>query len=386
VRAAIGELLNYLHENGVQVLCITTDGFTTLGQIPDEVAEGVGPLSKWLHQQTGKPILELKHEGQGFTGVKNRVYAMSSGNPDMLLASAAGVNRKACGHTSQGKSHWLNREVDHLFQFKYTSYPSERLPSLRDWILQDTPPANIVEFKAFNFDYDFKRRPDLETAHDEGLVGTFLTKPWQSVEDFFRWRKAYQNYGRGNRDQEGRQTHLMNKLVNTQHLRDFVQYVQLTDIFSTENRDLRIRTNGTLRIAANIAYQKLGLGSKKIAKLLGVNPETSRYWTRKNPLSDLDFAKKEVGEVLFGLLTESEKGVVSESVDPTNSLTTPQDGLSLRLQVYMWWASKYRPKQEEHAVGTIGRPRPGMSQVWELIPKLLTGPVLDWTLDKGGVG
>ena len=73
---------------------------------------------------------------------------------------------------------------------------SQRLPSLRDWILNDVPPANITEYKSFNFDYDLKRKPDLETAHDQGLVGTFLTKPWQTVEDFFSCRKAYQNYGR----------------------------------------------------------------------------------------------------------------------------------------------------------------------------------------------
>ena len=91
----------------------------------------------------------------------------------------------------------------------------------------------------------------------------------------------------------------MNKLVNTRHLHEFVKYVQLTSIFSSEDQDLRIRTNGALRLAANIAYLKLdGLGFKKIAKLLGVDPETCRYWTRKNPLSDRDFEKKEVGEMV----------------------------------------------------------------------------------------
>jgi hypothetical protein len=264
VRGVIGELLNYLHDHGVQVLCTTTDGFTTMGQIPEEATLGVGPLSRWLYQQTGKPILELKHQGLVFTGIKTRVYAMSFGKTDQLLASVAGVNGKGCGETLQLKSLWMTREITNLYQFKNTTYKSERVPTLRDWILRDTPPGNITEFKAFNFDYDFKRRPDLDTAHDQGFVGTFLTRPWLSVEDFFRWRKAYQNYGRGKRDARGRQTHLMNKLVNTRQLSDFVRYVQLTNVFANEDQALRIRTNGALRLAANIAYQKLeGLGFKK---------------------------------------------------------------------------------------------------------------------------
>jgi hypothetical protein len=114
VRGVIGELLNYLHENGVHVLCTTTDGFTTRGRIPEEALSGVGPLSRWLYQQTGKPILELKHEGRVFTGIKTRVYAMSFAKPDRLLASAAGVNRKGCGETPQLKSLWMTREVNNL--------------------------------------------------------------------------------------------------------------------------------------------------------------------------------------------------------------------------------------------------------------------------------
>jgi hypothetical protein len=257
---------------------------------------------------------------------------------------------------------------------------------LRDWILRDAPPANITEFKAFNFDYDFKRRPDLDTAHDEGFVGTFLTKPWQSVEDFFRWRKAYQNYGRGKRDENGRQTHLMNKLVNARHLREFVKYVQLTDIFSSENGGLRIHTDGALRIAANIAYQKLGLGSKKIAKLLGVNPETSRYWTRKNPMCDRDFEKKEVGEVLFSLLDVSEKGVVSEFVDLTDSLTTPQQEVSLKLRVYLWWINKYGVKPRVKAGRHIDMPRHVTTVRRDRLYQGPVEPLFVWTLDKGGVG
>ncbi len=391
VRGVIGELLNYLHDKGVTVLCTTTDGFTTMGRIPDEATLGVGPLSKWLYQRTGKPILELKHEGLVFTGIKTRVYSMSFGKTDKLLASAAGVNRKGCGETPQRKSVWMTRELINLYQFKRTTYRSERLPTLRDWILNDTSPGNITEYKAFNFDYDFKRMPDMDTAHDEGFVSTFLTKPWRSVEDFYQWRKAYQNYGRGKRDQEGRQTHLMNKLVNTRQLHEFVKYVQLTSIFSGEDQDLRIRTNGALRLAANIAYQKLdGLGFKKIAKLLGVNPETCRYWTRKNPLSDRDFEKREVGEILFGLLDELEKGVVSESVGSTDSLTTPlnvdQAELSLQLRVYLWWINKYQIRPEVECGVGFAQPHLVAPTQQERVPGYQPGSVSSWTLDRGGGG
>jgi hypothetical protein len=206
------------------------------------------------------------------------------------------------------------------------------------------------------------------------------------VEDFFRWRKAYQNYGRGKRDENGRQTHLMNKVLNARHLREFVKYVQLTDIFSSENGDLRIRTNGALRIAANIAHQKLeGLGFKKIAKLLGVDPETCRYWTLKNPLSDRDFEKKEVGQILFGLLDEFEKGVVSESVDPTDSLTTPQE-MSLTLRVYLWWVSEYQAKPTVQAGPPINTSLPLTNVQGHRLPHAIKEPILTWTLDKGGVG
>ena len=123
IRGVIGELLNYLHENGVQVLCTTTDGFTTRGQIPSEAFYGVGPLSKWLGQQTGQPILELKHEGLVFTGIKTRVYSMSFGPTDKLLASVAGVNRKGCGTTPQRKSVWMARELTKLHQFKAYNLP-----------------------------------------------------------------------------------------------------------------------------------------------------------------------------------------------------------------------------------------------------------------------
>ena len=152
---------------------------------------------------------------------------------DDPLASVAGVNRKGCGDTLHRKSSWMGREIKNLYQFKSTTYQSQRLPTLRDWILNDASPANITEYKSFNFDYDLKRKPDLETAHDEGFVGTFLTKPWQTVEDFFSWRKAYQNLGRGKRDKKGRQTHLTNKLVNTRQLKEFVKYVQLTSVYSS---------------------------------------------------------------------------------------------------------------------------------------------------------
>ena len=126
VRGVIGELLNYLHENGVLVLCVTTDGFATKDRIPDELVFGVGPLSRWLHQQTGKPILELKHRGLIFTGIKARVYSMSFGKPDELLASVAGVNRNGCGNTPQKKSVWMTKELTNLHQFISTKYLSPR--------------------------------------------------------------------------------------------------------------------------------------------------------------------------------------------------------------------------------------------------------------------
>ena len=52
---------------------------------------------------------------------------MSFGKTDKLLASAAGVNRKGCGETHQRKSVWMARELTNLYQFKNTTYRSERL-------------------------------------------------------------------------------------------------------------------------------------------------------------------------------------------------------------------------------------------------------------------
>jgi len=60
-----------------------------------------------------------------------------------------------------------------------------------------------------------------------------------------------------------------------------------------------------------------------------------------------------------------ERGVVSEFVDCTDSLTTPPQlkpaAMSLKLRVYLWWLGKYQAKPEGEGGGAMPSLQQGAS-------------------------
>jgi len=284
-RSLIAEFLFWTQDNGVKVACLSTDGFTVLETpLPEEVLSGVGPLTRLMVAKYESPILELKHyDDVGFLALKTRGYAMLG--DQRPLVAMAGVQRKSNGGTDQKRAALMLKEWQNLEPFKHTTYPSENLPTITDWIINNRPPETIKNSKSWNYDYDLKRCP-INPVEIEGRL-QFETRPWRDYSELTNtWLDAYIDFRRGNR-KDGAQIGTKNKLVNLEDFRAFEEYVLIKEAGLTSMARLIDRSSA--RIIANIAYKlEDGLGFKKIAKIMNQPAQTVRYWILKKPMSVRD--------------------------------------------------------------------------------------------------
>jgi len=324
-RALIAEYLYYCQDNNYDVATITTDGFTTLGDpLPIDAMEGVGPLGRLIRDKYEQPILKLEYQGQGFLSLKTRGYAML-GSDDPLVA-ATGISMR--GKSKKDKASFLLEEFHNATALADTRYPVSRPPTVVDWIIKNCPPTFIESEQSYNFDYDLKRKPiNIITNYDKAF---FQTTPWESIVEYTNWRDHYQDFRRGVRV-NGRQIGTKNKILSAEDLNRFIAYAELRQTgfasmaYATDRSDLRV--------FANIAKRLTPLGFKKIATKLQIPAQTVRYWTLKNPMSDSDLKKPEVGRLLESRgvkceLEDSSLGFTFDTLDSNNLFLT---------ELYLLW-------------------------------------------------
>jgi hypothetical protein len=224
IRAIAFETLNELDRIGIKPLYWTTDGFAVIGEVPDHILAGqFGLISKavsdLMKTRTGSGILyEQKHKGKGWLGIKIRGYGMLEPlDGHKMLTSFTGIQTK---HYDD-KTAFILDEFKNLTTFKKTKYPSSSLTSIRSW-LEGEEFRNKTELKSYNWDYDLKRIPDMNTARMVNGHLYFETIP-HPVSEYFKMMKSYYHaFQRGKK-------HYTNKMITMDDLTNFLEYCDFRD-------------------------------------------------------------------------------------------------------------------------------------------------------------
>ena len=340
-RSMIAEYLFYCQEQGISVSYLATDGFSTVGDpLPNESMNGVGILSRIIAARYESPVMELKHQGVDQLVLKTRGTAMLDG--DNPLVAMTGVQRR--GKTNQDVAKFMLSEWASLEPLKETRYEQSNLPTITDWIINNTPPKSTTTYKSYNYDYDLKRRPSNPREVDGRLQ--FDTVPWKDVYEYTEWRDAYQNFRRGTRKGVGsdrRQIGTKNKITTLEDLHRFEDYVTTRAAGMTSMAYNVDRTY--LRVAANVAHQLGTLGFKKIAEKLNVPAQTVRYWTLKEPMTTYDLQNPAVERLLESRVSNvNSKGNYTRTIDTLDSVK-----VFLR-EILALWRSNYAAHKAVDAV------------------------------------
>ena len=142
-RSMIAEYLFYCQEKRISVSYLATDGFSTVEDpLPDESLNGVGILSRHIAARYESPVMELKHQGVDQLVLKTRGAAMLNG--DNPLVAMTGVQRR--GKTNQDVANFMLSEWQSMEPLKDTKYQQSNLPTITDWIINNTPPASPRRF------------------------------------------------------------------------------------------------------------------------------------------------------------------------------------------------------------------------------------------------
>jgi hypothetical protein len=335
-RAMIAEYLFYCQDKGITVSYLATDGFSTVGDpLPKESLNGVGVLSRIVAARYESPVMELKHQGVDQLVLKTRGAAMLNG--DKPLVAMTGVQRR--GKTDQDVAKFMLSEWESLEPLKDTKYEQSNLPTITDWIKNNTPPKSTTSYKSYNFDYDLKRRPYNPREVDGHLQ--FDTVPWKDVYEYTEWRDAYQNYRRGTRKgvgSERRQIGTKNKITTLEDLHRFEDYVTTRTAGMTSIAYNVDRTY--LRVAANVAHQLGNMGFKKIAAKMGVPEQTVRYWTNKQPMTTYDLQNPAVESLL-----ESRVSKVNLKETLYRTIDTPDAVKDFLRGILVLWRSNYAARK-----------------------------------------
>jgi len=320
---------------------LATDGFSTVHDpLPDESLNGVGILSRYMVARYESPVMELKHQGVDQLVLKPRGTAMLDG--DNPLVAMTGVQRR--GKTNQDVAKFMLSEWASLEPLKETRYEQSNLPTITDWIINNTPPKSTTTYKSYNYDYDLKRRPSNPREVDGRLQ--FDTVPWKDVYEYTEWRDAYQNFRRGTRKGVGsdrRQIGTKNKITTLEDLHRFEDYVTTRAAGMTSMAYNVDRTY--LRVAANVAHQLGTLGFKKIAEKLNVPAQTVRYWTLKEPMTTYDLQNPAVERLLESRVSNvNSKGNYTRTIDTLDSVK-----VFLR-EILALWRSNYAAHKAVDAV------------------------------------
>ncbi len=277
-RAVIAEYLYHFDEKATNVCSVTTDGLVVSGRLDEDEFGGVGILSRYISDKIGEPIIELKHCGKRYLGIKTRAQALLGDNPQVALT---GISTK--GMTQKEKGEFLLCEWYGRTRFKDTKYHVRILPSTREWIKTGCHPIAKEQLKSFNFDFDLKRKPD--NVEDYKGMSRFQTIPFVSLEDYQIYKDCYEDFDRGKRIR-GKTQAGKNKLVTKSDFERFFRYVELKKCKFTGVRNVTQKTE--LRIAANLIHKACGFGIKRISKLLNIPAPTVQYWIKTSPISEAE--------------------------------------------------------------------------------------------------
>lgn len=294
VRAQVGEYLHYFGAQNIKVGNCTTDGFTVFRKLTERELSHVGVLTEYMMKLSGECLLEEKHSGKNYLGIKTRGYAILEG--ENILCSATGMSLRK--KSEKEKKDILLKEFLNLSPFKSTQYIQHTLPSIREWILTGriTPKE---EYRSYNFDFDLKRSPiDLKMS---GKTLSFETKPYELIEEAMLYRDSYRDFKRGKRQKEtGKQIGTKNKLVSVKLLEEFSAYITLrASEFETVQR---VNDKTPLKIFVNLLKRlRPELGYKKLSKITKLPHTTIRHWVKDYPMSESDLRRGANSELLVSL-------------------------------------------------------------------------------------
>lgn len=211
IRATATGSMEELRMAGYRIASVTTDGF--LSDAPPEVvfnlsAYGFGDIyrEKRLYVAGKDDMFEIKHRAEhvvifttrGCFGV-GEIWDKDKDGKDKLWElpqAKAGYYFKGLEGDFKSKEDKHNRETEYLAALFLSrdgkvSYTKTILPSLRDYLLNKKELAHD-ETKEIKWEFDFKRKPDVNSAHEEALLLSgkyythlsFETIPWESHEEF----------------------------------------------------------------------------------------------------------------------------------------------------------------------------------------------------------
>lgn len=280
VRAIAYETINEIDRLGIEVLYFSTDGFATVGIVPDKILRGefgiiTHHVSEHIERLFGKrEFYELKNAGRGWLSIKPNVYTnlqvMDEYN-QINVISGVQVPK------SIKKTEFIYNEWIALTRFKDTKYEEIYKTSAQEW-LKGNEYRIIKKEKAFNWDYDFKRKPDESTLYEVYGRVCFRTIPFQDVKEFISYKESYQNFKRGFRV-EGKQVGIKNKILTANHMNEFLSYINSKEL----GLNINITKNLHLKLLANFIYFNSNnkIGKKMIGKLLHQPVSTVQNWIKE---------------------------------------------------------------------------------------------------------
>ena len=265
VRAALGEIMNALPQS-VSFSNCTTDGILCTAPIAQIKNYLNGPIGKLFHENAllfhGEQKLELtgflevkseikqplgwKTRGQAtlqFLKSKEKVLKDSS---DIVLAKAGISTPSYLRNLESDQNEWIIKKF--LGRDILTKYDLNFQASTRRIAQQDWDAITFYQEKYLNMEYDWKRCP--ANIQTRSILGQdhlyFETKPWTTVEEFYKYREAWITYFSKRRESADEANKEVGTLKTEEALKVFLDYVPQ-------------------RQAAIDAYERTNIGKRKYA-------------------------------------------------------------------------------------------------------------------------
>lgn len=273
-RIIVTEYMQYIFEReGDVVINVTTDGFQTKDYAMDEELLRGSPLkitSKFLELRQkylgqDESIMELKHESAPGEHIafKTRGYGCvqgKDGDPSQQMLARAGNKINHPNKTLQFailKHYMITADAS-------TVLTQNRITNPQSFIADDIDLTNYQQQVGVNFDFDWKRKPDLVWSHDFYGIIQLSTKPWESVEEFdafFNDFKVWQ-----------KDTIPRNKIRTLDQWHQFLAYRQSRQLAKATTG--QIKSNDPKEVMRGIivyAMLMLEYRNRDIVKMLGIN-------------------------------------------------------------------------------------------------------------------
>ena len=243
VRAALGEIMNALPET-VSFSNCTTDGILCTAPISQIKSCLNGPIGKLFHESallfhgehklelTG--FLEVKSEIKQPLGWKTRGQAtlqflkrseILKDSSDTVLAKAGISTPSEYRNLDYKQNEWIinkfkTRDITTKYDVNFQA--STRRIAQNDW-----DAISFYQEKFLNMEYDWKRCPtNVQTRTIMGQDHLFFeTKPWNTLEDFYKYREAWIAYFSKRRDSVDEDNKELGTLKTEESLKVFLEYV-----------------------------------------------------------------------------------------------------------------------------------------------------------------